>query len=274
MDRVQRRDSEDRVALPDFMIIGAHRAGTTSLYDYLSQHPDVVGAARKEVHYFDVNYDRGRSWYEAQFFTAAQPDQHVRQRGQVPVTGEASPYYMMHPLVPARVRETVPGVRLIVVLRDPVARAYSHYRYELAHGFETLSFAQALSREPERLQGEEDRLLRDPAYISFAHVHHSYAARGLYLKQLERWLEVFSRSDLFVVEAEDLFCRHGSVCDELLAFIGLRPWRSPRYPWRNRQEHDPLHPDIKQELGRFFAKHNESLYDFLGRDLQWERNGG
>ena len=146
--------------LPDFLIIGAQRCGTTSLYRYLEKHPQVIGAApSKGVHYFDVHHERSLRWYRAHFPTRRRRD----RAGDRAVTGEASPYYVFHPHGPDRVRAAVPNVRLILMLRDPVVRAFSQYQQEYARGFEDAeTFEQALELEPGRLAGERERMLADP----------------------------------------------------------------------------------------------------------------
>ena len=162
--------------LPDFLIIGAQRCGTTSLYRYLEKHPQVIGAApSKGVHYFDVHHERSLRWYRAHF-----PTRRRRERaGRRAVTGEASPYYVFHPHGPDRVRAAVPNVRLILMLRDPVVRAFSQYQQEYARGFEDAeTFERALELEPGRLAGERERMLADPGYDSQAMQHYAYVARG------------------------------------------------------------------------------------------------
>ncbi|HEV2894458.1 MAG TPA: sulfotransferase, partial [Actinomycetota bacterium] len=148
--------------LPDYLIIGAQRAGTTSLHRYLIQHPGVRTTLRtKGVHFFDTAYGRGMSWYASRFPTKLTAWYVARRHGVELRTGEASPYYLFHPHVPARVAEHLPQVRLIALLRDPVGRAYSHYQHEVARGFETLSFEEAIEAEPARLAGETQRMLAE-----------------------------------------------------------------------------------------------------------------
>ena len=174
--------------LPDYLIIGGQRCGTTALHDHLARHPAIGAAHVKEVHYFDLNYERGERWYRGHFPNDVRRAVARRRTGVEMVCGEASPYYLFHPLVPERARALVPDARLIVLLRDPVARALSHYHHEVALGMEPLTFEEALDAEPERLDGEERRLVQFPGYASVAHQHHSYVARGHYADQLERWL--------------------------------------------------------------------------------------
>ena len=123
--------------LPDFLVIGAQRAGSTSLFAQLCEHPGVAAPSHKEIHYFDLQSFRGLRWYRSHFPPAG------RSRGRI--TGEASPYYLFHPAVPARVAEALPDVRLVALLRDPVARAYSQYQLSVRDGHETLGFEEALA---------------------------------------------------------------------------------------------------------------------------------
>lgn len=136
---------------PHFLIIGAARSGTTSLYSYLVEHPRVVAAAKKELHFFDLRFPNGPAWYRDQF-PSLSPDT---------ITGEASPYYLFHSHVPKRVFKLLPHVKLIVLLRNPVDRAYSHYYHAVKHGIETLPFERAIEQEDERLRGEVARMLEE-----------------------------------------------------------------------------------------------------------------
>src|SRR5438093_4320202 len=126
--------------LPDFLIIGAQRAGTTSLYRYLSRHPAVAPAVlAKGAHYFDTAFDRGLPWYRGHFPTRMTAER-IRAREGTFATGEGSPYYLFHPLAAERIAAALPGVKLVALLRDPVERASSHWVHEAERGFEQLSF--------------------------------------------------------------------------------------------------------------------------------------
>lgn len=183
------------MAPPDFLILGAQKGGTTALYQYLAHHRAVQSPAMKELHFFDIHFENGRNWYESQLGPEGSGDR---------LRGECSPYYLFHPLVPARVAEYYPDVRMIVVLRDPIERAFSHYRMMAARGVEELSFSEALSAESRRLEGEEDRMLGEPSYRSHAHQCLSYRSRGFYAKQLQRWFEAMAPERLLVLFSEDL----------------------------------------------------------------------
>lgn len=259
--------------LPDFIIIGGQRCGTTSLFNYLAQHPNVFPSYRKEVHYFDANYDKGLQWYRAHF-----PSHLARQvsrwRGRIHLTGEASPLYLFDPRVPERVRRDLPGVKLIALLRDPVSRAHSHYHKARKFGHETLDFEEALDREADRLSAERERMAADPDYVGPSHIHHSYTTRGIYLGQIKRWHELFGRDQLLVLRSEDLFTRPGETFDQALRFLGLPPWRPPAFRTFNAVGYSPMPAHIEVRLRAFFAPHNAALAEHLGRDMGWDDQPG
>ena len=255
---------------PDFMVVGAQRCGTTSLYKTLVQHPHVLPAGlHKGVHYFDTDYQRGAGWYRSHFPTKAWARLVQRRTGTWPVTGEASPYYMFHPLVGERIAADLPEARLVAILRDPVERAYSAYTHERARGFETLSFEEALAAEPERLAGEEERLRRDPTYVSSAHQHNAYLARGRYVDQLERLEASVGRERLLVVDFDDLSMDFARTFGEVLDFLGLEQWLPETFEQKNARPRSKLDPDLRDRLRADFEPYDERLAAWWGRTPGW-----
>jgi hypothetical protein len=248
------------VAAPDFVIIGAQRAGTTSLHAYLSAHPQVETPTTKELHFVTDRYERGLDWYLGQFPAELPPET---------ITGEATPYALFHPLAPRRLQEIAPAARLIALLRNPVDRAYSQYLLERSRGNETLDFAAALDAEPERLNGEEAQLARDPAYASDLHKHASYMARGEYARQLERWFSVFPREQILVTRSEDLFERSSETFTRIANFLAISPDVPIPFTTHNQTSGSPLDPAVRHRLAAHFAPFNAQLADLLGWDPGW-----
>lgn len=253
----------DAGALPDFIIIGAQKAGTTFLYHLLSQHPYVEPAAKKEVHYFDTGFDKGVDWYRSHF-----PQQTWRDEQRV-LTGEASPYYLYHPHAARRVAETVPDARLIVLLREPVERAYSDYQHKAREGRDRLDFQEAIETEEERLLGERERMLEDESYQSSEYRRFSYLSRGVYVDQLKDWHEFFDREQLLVLESGELFNDPNKTFGRVLEFLGLPECRPEISDVRNEGEYEPLDPSIRRRLEEYFEPHNRRLYEYLGKDFGW-----
>jgi Sulfotransferase domain len=259
---------------PHFIIIGAKRGGTTSLYNYLLEHPSIAplfpGRQRiKGIRYFDSEFARGPRWYRSHFPLGAGGRHLVRPWIAAPVTGEASPYYLFHPLAAQRLARELPEVRIVVSLRDPVERAYSHYKERVRHDAEPLSFEDALDAEPARLLGETERIVREPGYRSRAHEDHSYLAQGRYLDMLPRWFELFPREQFRIVASEEFYDDPELVVNDVWSFLGLPPG-----PLRSRKRYNyspapDLLPATRRRLQAEFADHNRQLEILLGRGLPW-----
>ncbi len=258
--------------LPGFLIVGAQRCGTTSLSRQLDEHPAVFGAVlHEEVHFFDVSYRRGLSWYRCHFPLTAVARRTASASGVSPVAFESSPYYMFHPLAAERIARDLPGVRLLVLLRDPVERAYSGHAHEVAHGFETEPFEAALELEPARLEGQAERLAADPDYFSYSHQHHSYIARGQYADQLERLERHFGRDRLHVVDSGDFFTEPEAAYDAVLAFLGLPNRGYPAFKRRNARPRSPMPDSVRKALEEHYRPYDERLAAWLGHEPSWRR---
>ena len=247
--------------LPDFVVLGAQRSGTTSLFDYLCHHPQVVPPYRKEIHFHDLHHSRGMGWYRAHFPLA------VRMGAGV-VTGEATPNYLVHPEAPGRLHAATPGARLLVMLRDPIERAHSAWRLRSSEGRETLTFADAVAREqrqPALLIGEyhENRKAVGDA------IRFLYLAKSRYAEQLERWLELFPLEQFAVVTSEGLFEDPDAVLAELSRFLGIAVWNPASFPALNQTTPALIDPGLRQDLADYFAPHNRRLEALLGRDFGW-----
>ncbi|GII64575.1 deacetylase sulfotransferase [Sphaerisporangium krabiense] len=260
--------------LPSFLIVGAQRCGTTSLYRALAQHPLVLKPVlRKGVHYFDTAYDKGLSWYRAHFPLRARAARLHRRYGTRPLAFESSPYYMFHPLSPYRLARDLPGAKMIVLVRDPVERAYSAHAHEVARGFETeRSFARAVELEPSRLAGEIERLCEEPYGHSHAHRHHAYVARGQYAEQLARLESVVARRRILVIDSGRFFATPEPVYDQVLEFLGLPRLGDPVFERHNARPRPAEMPrSLREELSEHFVPWDLKLCDWLGDVPSWRR---
>jgi len=274
--RVRRLDERTRRATaslrlrPSFLVIGAQKAGTTSLYAYLTAHPAVLGSSIKEVQYFSKFYDRGEDWYLSYFPLELRGRAARLRAGVRPAVGEASATYLFHPRAPDRVQRFDAGMKLIAVLRDPVDRAYSHYQMEHRWGRERLSFEDALDREA-ALTPELERMIAEPAHESQEAIDCSYVARGRYAEQLERWLERFPREQLLTLTSDELLADPGGSMETVARFLGVPAWRAASYPLRGVREYGTMPPETRERLARTFAPENERLEQLVGHALPWTR---
>ena len=186
------------------------------------------------------------------------------------MVGEASPSYLFHPRAPERAAAVVPDARLIALLRDPVERAFSHYRFEVALGRERLTFQEAIDREDERIGGDEERMRADPSYFGHAWWNFGYLARGRYAEQLARWLAVFPRERLLVVASEELFADPPRTYETVLDFLGVRRRPLARYARVNAAPSADLSAETCDRLRAYFVDSNRELSELVGQDFGWD----
>lgn len=267
--------TSSRRTLPDYLIIGSKRGGTTSLYNYLLRHPGVMRMfpSSRDLKSTDYFFSRGRSeaWYRSHFPTVAERDRLSQELGYAPVSGEASPYYCWDPRVAGFAREVAPQTKSILLMREPIRRAWSHYQERVQNGVEPLSFRDALSAEEERLAPERVRMAEDPSYYSTTFDWYGYRSRGEYLGQIENWLGHFPSSQLLVLRAEDLYADTQATFDQVCTFLGLPIVEMPtrktfNATWRTK---DDVPDEAREQLSAHFAQQNAQLETFLGRKLDW-----
>jgi len=270
--RYGERTSERR-PLPDFLVIGTKRGGTTSLWRYLIQHPLVPRLFpawnTKTSHYFEDNWTRGEAWYRSHFPTQRQRVALERKHGAPAKVGEAAPLYMFHPLAAARVAALMPQARMIVLLRDPVERAYSHWKERRTEGTEPLDFAEALAAEPARTAGEKERLIAEPGSVSTAYDWYSYRARGRYLEHLAPWLSHFDRDQFLFLPSETFYRAPAESYAVALSFIGLPPFDLGSYDVYNDRPSKGMDPGVRAELTDYYRPHNAALSARLGMSFDW-----
>jgi hypothetical protein len=262
------RPSAGQRVLPTFLIVGAQRCGTTTLWRSLREHPAVLTPLLgiKGVHHHDLTHPAGAAHYRAHFPTRRQRDRVAdRFDGRVAI-GEASPYYLFHPAVPARIAATTPDVRILILLRDPVDRALSHYHHMVLEGHESApTFELAIALEEERLHGEHERLSTDPTAVSRHHLHHAYLARGRYAEQLERYRNVFADEQLLVLPTDALRRDPDRSLRRVTDHLGIAPLPPARSNLHvNAGRYPPMDPRTRRALERYFRRSDEQLFDRLG----------
>lgn len=266
--------------LPGFIIFGVARAGTTSLYNYLTAHPKVAKATVKEVMFFDAKFNQGMNWYKAHFPTLLFK--------KYSMAGEASPSYIHDPLVPQRIKAALPKVKLIILLRNPIDRAYSHYLYAVRAGRETLSFETAVKLQmAERSCFEQQDVLDDPKHHQRVFHRYGYLSKSMYVNNLKRWFDTFPAEQILVLKSEDLYADSEAVVAKTLAFLELPPWTLEKYEKYNAEgqhfvlnkrtddsnikKYDHMSLEVRQMLIEYFKPHNQALAEFLNMELDWDK---
>jgi hypothetical protein len=257
IERTVRRLTANLRQLPDFIIIGTQRGGTTSLFNYLIEHPNIMPPFIKETHFFDYHYQKGVNWYRAFFPSSAYSKYQERTQQSEFVTGEATPNYLFYPHAPKRIKATCPSVKLIVVLRNPIDRAYSHYHHEVRLGIEDLTFEEAIEREREQLPEETEKVVADEDYRSFSHQNYSYLSRGIYINQFKVWNNFFPKDPRKTVA-------------RTIDFLGMSSYELTNFDIHNALPYQEIKQSTQRTLMDYFEPYNQKLYQYLGMNLGWE----
>jgi lipopolysaccharide transport system ATP-binding protein len=243
------------------MIIGVQKGGTTTLFHQLSQHPQIDNPAIKETHYFDLNYDQPVESYINQF----------KNRKKNTTTGEASPYYFFHPHVAARVHKYFPDVKLVLLLRNPAERAYSHYQMARRAGFETIeTFEEAISKEDERI-GEWYEKMVNNERENYTEVQRlSYLSRGNYVKQLKTWLSYFKRENFLFIESEEYYSDPETELKKIHSFLGLDYVKPQDLTNQHKGSYElNIEAETAIQLDNYFKEVNKELPMLTGRKFSW-----
>jgi hypothetical protein len=272
-----RNPGRDRI-LPDFLVIGFAKCGTTSLYDWLCEHPLIRrpttnGHPRKELLFFDYNWEDGVDAYRVNFALESEREQFTRAHGRPFLTGEATASYASNPWAPERVARTIPAAKLIVTMRNPVDRAFSAFHMSRRERLEEYeSFETALALEAERLAPEEERQRRDPRYNPSPPPlgYWSYLQRGRYAEHLTRWVELFDRDSMLFLRFEDLAAEPQRTLDRVYDFLGLPRHEHEAFPALNTGGgYAPMLQETRAHLLEYFRPHNERLAELTGTDFGW-----
>lgn len=256
------RRTADSRPLPDFLVVGGQRCGTTSLFRALMSHPQIRRPImHKGVNYFDINYWRGEDWYRAHFGKREDADVRIF---------DSSGYYLWHPMAAERIAKDLPGIRIIAMVRDPVERAYSAYKHELARGFEwEKSFGRALELEDARLEGEVEKLRADPQYYSFNHRHHAYRHRGEYAVQLAPYIEGLGRDRVHIMQSEAFFAEPEKEFAKVTDFLQIAPTMPESFDRYNARPGVGLEDSVREQLQAHYDSHDEALAALIGETPRW-----
>jgi len=258
--------SAKRRAVPDFLLVGVQKSGTTSLFHYLTQHPQVIPPVKKEIQYFDKNYRKGFSWYKAHFPVK---DAICNKC----ITGEASTDYSFHPLAPERIKSDLGRPKLILLLRDPAKRAISHFYHYLNKGRETLSINDVFDIEEERLshfyQGSlESNFMKDSE--SKRYIRFSYKKKGLYLEQIKRIHKLFGKEALFIGSVEEMTQHPVDFYRRICTFLNIDNSVLPEdLSAKNLGDYQVENPEILESLREYYREHNQELFDYIGQEFPW-----
>ncbi len=243
----------EALSQPDFIIIGVMKGGTTSLYSYITQHPQVLPGIKKEIHFWSFNFHRGVDWYRAHFPSVSDPKKFL--------TGEASTTYFDAEYAPCRLFNFFPKIKLIVIMRNPIDRAISHYYHQVCLKREFRSCEVALNSQLEKLIK-----IPNPNYWNYAG---DYIASGVYVEFIKRWLAIFPREQLLILNSEDFYREPATTMNQVFNFLGLPDYQMPDYPKLNAGYYSPMSESTRQKLSDYFQPYNQRLEEYLVMKFNW-----
>ncbi len=255
--------------LPDFIIIGGQKCGTTSLYRYLVQHPDVYTALRKEIGFFNARFEHDLGWYRSHFPGRLEKFRAERIRGQRFLTGEADPAYILDPFALKAIKKTVPDVKIIILLRDPIDRAFSHYQHSSRIGVEKLGFEEAIAAEDRRISAQWRKMIQGRPYHGLTIYHFAYLRTGHYGDQLEEVYRVFSPGQVLVLQSEAFFGDTQQQFERVLEFLDLPAARVDIGKKHNRGNYKALDGRLRDRLRNYFEPQLEKMRLFAG-SIRWD----
>ncbi len=238
---------------PDFIIIGATKCGTTSLFYYLQQHPKILVPHKKEINFFNHHFELGVPWYLAHFPAIADSQQFI--------TGEASPFYLYNEQVIARIKQLFPETKLIAMLRNPIERTISEYYHSTNHGLEHRSLAELITLEQKLLETKP----RNEAMQQFG-----YLLNGIYVEKIAKWMASFPAENILILKSESFFEETATVMEQVWQFLDVPPQTQKQHIRYNVGSYPPVTPEIKQRLQEFFIPYNRELEEYLGRKFNWD----
>jgi tetratricopeptide (TPR) repeat protein len=244
---------------PNFLIVGIGKGGTSSLYYYLVKHPQILPAIRKEIHFFSENIERGLDWYLSHFPPIPQESNFL--------TGEATPWYFVSCESANKIAHVFPDVKLIILLRNPIFRSFSHYQMQLRLGEEQRSFASVISSEIEAIKNLSSFGEADSDYWQ---TEKGCLLFSLYFYFIEKWMAVFPREQFLILRSEDFYANPAATLTQVFDFLGVPDYPLPEYPNYNPGSYNPISDDLRQTLAKFFRPHNQQLEEYLGMKFDWD----
>ena len=257
---------------PDFIIIGAGRAGTTALYSYLIQHPKIIPAYTNnnedvaDLHFFEYMISDNLKWYKSHF-----PISFSKSQKKHFITGEFTSTYMYHPDVPKRISNLLPKIKLIVILRNPIDKAYATYQQQFRFGEITTTFEETINAEFRRMSLNKDSPKLNSKNRDFENfVAHNIIRHGSYVNYLETWFEIFDKNQILILNSEDLKNSTKETLNQVFHFLNISNYDIPDISPVNVGKYPPINKTTRRKLIDFFKPYNQRLNKLLSTELNWD----
>ena len=253
--------------LPDFIIIGSMKCGTTSLYYDICEHPCVSPAAYDEIGFFDSNFHLGLNWYRSMFPTKRRIED-IRRKEGVAITGEDTPFYFWNPVAAKRIQKLLPNIKLITILRNPIDRAYSEYQDLVSSESNSPSFETFIENEI-NTRRKDSSLITEENFEIFKQKN-SYLLKGIYVDQLKIWAGLFPKEQIFTLSTENLNSEPITALESVFQYLNLPDYKIKNIQRQKQKKYVPMNSQTRKILIEFFKPHNERLFKFIGKKFDWD----
>ena len=253
--------------LPDFIIIGSMKCGTTSLYYDICEHPCVSPAAYDEIGFFDSNFHLGLNWYRSMFPTKRRIED-IRRKEGVAITGEDTPFYFWNPVAAKRIQKLLPNIKLITILRNPIDRAYSEYQDLVSSESNSPSFETFIENEI-NTRRKDSSLITEENFEIF-NQKNSYLLKGVYVDQLKIWAGLFPKEQIFTLSTENLNSEPITALESVFQYLNLPDYKIKNTRRQKQKKYVPMNSQTRKILIEFFKPHNERLFKFIGKKFDWD----
>ena len=256
--------------LPNVMTIGEMKCGTTSLYNYLRLHPNFFVSSKKELYFFskDPVYNTGINWYKSFFPTILTKNYFEKIKKQKMMIYEGTTDYLFQSNAPDRIAKLLPKTKFLVILRNPVDRAFSHYHHNVNNGFENeTTFETAIKLEPKRLLEYENLGLTNTRWSAY-----SYLKRGIYVDSLKRWLKYFNKNQFLIIKNEELGKDPQKILDSICNFLEIPKFE--KFNWEKSmigKYNSKMNLKTREFLIEYYRPHNKKLSELLELDFDWDK---
>ena len=253
--------------LPDFIIIGSMKCGTTSLYYDICEHPCASPAAYDEIGFFDSNFHLGLNWYRSMFPTKRRIED-IRRKEGVAITGEDTPFYFWNPVAAKRIQKLLPNIKLITILRNPIDRAYSEYQDVVSSESNSPSFETFIENEI-NTRRKDSSLITEENFEIF-NQKNSYLLKGIYVDQLKIWAGLFPKEQIFTLSTENLNSEPITALESVFQYLNLPDYKIKNIQRQKQKKYVPMNSQTRKMLIEFFKPHNERLFKFIGKKFDWD----
>ena len=249
--------------LPDFIVIGVKRCGTTSLYEQLPEHPDIMNSTQDNVGYFNNNFQLGINYYRSFF-----PTSWKTKNGKIK-TFEVTSSYIQKSKTAKNLFKTLPEIKLILMVRNPIDRAYSEFNLDVKEEEQEKTFEELINEEITRIEKEDESILSKNYVDKFSPKFRHYLRKGMYYEQLQPWLELFKKNQILIISAEEFENETQEIYNKIFHYIGVSKYQIKNTQKARKGNYSKMNDHTRELLSKYFKPHNEKFFELIGRRYDW-----